>query len=233
MNIKDLFDKAENGTLTYDQFEAMIKESGAKFVDLSDGKYVSKSKYDSDLKAKDTQLEGLNEQITNLNSTITTRDTDLEDLRKQLEAAGEDATKIAELNTSLAGLQSKYDADVKNYQDKLKQQSYEFAVREFANTKKFTSQAAKRDFTQAMISKGLQMDGNKLIGGEDFVSIYSQDNADAFVVEKPEPEPQTEPAQPAKAPVPTIIAPTPGPTPGAQTDNGFQFNFTGVRPHTK
>ena len=44
--ITDFFDKAENGTLTYEQFEAMSKESGAKFADLSDGKYVSKSKYD-------------------------------------------------------------------------------------------------------------------------------------------------------------------------------------------
>ena len=44
MNIKDLFDKAENGILTYDQFEALVKENGLKFADLSDGKYVSKSK---------------------------------------------------------------------------------------------------------------------------------------------------------------------------------------------
>ena len=49
--IKDIFEKSENGTLTYEQFEALAKEKDAKFADLSDGKYVSKSKYDSDIKA--------------------------------------------------------------------------------------------------------------------------------------------------------------------------------------
>ena len=90
MNIKDLFDKGENGTLTYEQFEALVKESGAKFADLSDGKYVSKSKYDADLKAVNQQVESLNGQVETLNETITTRDGDLEALKKQLEQAGED-----------------------------------------------------------------------------------------------------------------------------------------------
>ena len=78
MNIKDLFDKAENGTLTYEQFEALVKENGLKFADLSDGKYVSKSKYEADLKAVNQQVETLTTQITDLNGTITTRDADLE-----------------------------------------------------------------------------------------------------------------------------------------------------------
>ena len=42
MNVKELFDKAENGTLTYEQFLSAAGE--AKFVDLSEGKYVSKQK---------------------------------------------------------------------------------------------------------------------------------------------------------------------------------------------
>lgn len=230
MNIKELFEKAENGVLTYEQFEAAAKECGAKFADLSSGSYVSKSKYDADLKAKDTQMESLNTQITTLNETITTRDTDLAGLKTKLDEAGQDATKLAELNAQFTGLQSKYDADIKDYQNRMQQQAYEFAVREFANTKKFTSQAAKRDFTQAMIAKGLQMDGNKLIGGEDFVSIYSADNADAFYVEPPIPEPTPAP-EPAPTPVPTITASATGAGGDSGNDTGFNFNFTGVRAH--
>lgn len=229
MNIKELFDKAENGMLTYEQFEALAKAGDAKFADLSEGKYVSKSKYESDLRAKDTQMEGLNGQIENLNQTIATRDADLSSLQTQLTEAGQDATKLADITAQFASLQQKYDADTLNYQNLMKQQSYEFAVREFANTKKFTSQAAKRDFTQAMIAKGLQMEGNKLIGGEDFVAMYSEENADAFVVDKPEPTPEPTPAP--VPPVPTIVAPTPGPAPDGGNDNGFNFNFTGVRVH--
>ena len=228
MNIKELFDNAENGTLTYEQFETLAKENSAKFTDLSDGKYVSKSKYESDLKAKDVLIETANGQIENLNQTIATRDNDLVALQNQLTEAGQDATKLADLNTQFNGLQAKYDNDIKEYQNKMSQQAYEFAVKEFANTKKFTSQAAKRDFTQAMINKGLQMEGNKLIGGEDFVAIYATENADAFYVE-PEPKPEPKPV-PKPAPVPEIVAPTPGPAP-ANSDTGFQFNFQGVRAH--
>lgn len=231
MNIKELFDKAENGTLTYEQFMAAAGDS--KFADLSDGKYVSKSKYDSDLKAKDTLMDGLNNQIENLNATIATRDTDLSNLQRQLEEAGQDATKLNDLTNQFNSLQQKYESDTQAYKNQMKQQSYEFAVREFANTKKFTSQAAKRDFTQAMIARGLQMEGDKLIGGEDFVSLYSVDNADAFVVETPEPTPAPAPIEPtpAPAPVPEIVAPTPGMNTEGGDDSGFQFNFVGVRSH--
>lgn len=216
MDIKELFEKAENGTLTYEQFQAAAKEGKAKFVDLSNGGYVDKKKYEDDLKVKNTQIE-------DLNSTITSRDTDLAGLKKQLEEAGTDANKLSELNTNLSDLQSRYDNDIKSYQEKLDKQAYEFAVKEFANTKNFTSQAAKRDFINTMINEGLQMEGERILGGEDFVTSYSENNADAFVVEK-DPEPTPTP----KNPVPEFVAPTPGPTPSGD-DDGFHFNFTGVR----
>lgn len=239
MNIKDLFDGAEGGTLTYEQFEAAAREGGAKFADLSDGKYVSKSKYDADLKAKDKELEAkdgeiaqVTAQVETLNSTIATRDADLSDLQTKLEAAGQDATKLAEVTEQLTGLQSKYEADVQSYQTQMQKQAYEFAVKEFANTKKFTSQAAKRDFIQSMIARGLQMEGDKILGREDFAESYATENADAFVVDEPAPEPpvqEPEPEQP-KVVVPEFVAPTPGPEPNNATD-GFQFGFTGVRAH--
>ena len=241
MTIKELFESAEGGTLTYEQFETLSKEKGLKFADLSDGKYVSKSKYDEDLKSKDAdiqakanELETATKQIETLNETIATRDTDLSELQVKLEEAGKDATKIEELNSQITGLQSKYEADVQNYQAQMQKQAYEFAVKDFANTKNFTSQAAKRDFIQSMIARGLQMDGDKILGREDFAESYANENADAFVVEKepePTPEPTPEPEVKPEVKVPEFVAPTPGPEPTAK-DSGFQFNFTGVRAHS-
>ena len=49
MNIKDIFENAENGTLTYEQFSDAVSKGGAKFVDLSEGNYVSKQKYEDEL----------------------------------------------------------------------------------------------------------------------------------------------------------------------------------------
>lgn len=197
MKIKEVFEQAEDGTLTYEQFQKIVKEANAKFADLSEGEYVSKGKYDD-------ELASLNAQIETLNGTIGTRDTDLEALKQQLAEAGTDAEKLSTLSNDFTALQSKYDADVKSYKEQLKKQAYEFAVKDFANKQKFTSNAAKRDFIGAMLAKGLKMDGDSILGAEDFRAAYSTDNADAFVVEKQaEPEPAPEPY------VPTFVASTP------------------------
>lgn len=216
MTIKELFDKAENGTLTFDQFQQLA--GSAKFIDLSEGAYVSKNKYTEDLQAKDTEIEGLK-------TTIATRDTDLKDLKKQLKDAGTDADKLSKLSGDLEQLQGKYDVDTKALQQKLEQQAYEFAVKEFAGTKKFTSNAAKRDFINSMIAENLKLDKDNssiIIGAEDFTTKYSNNNSDAFVVEQPTPEP----------PKPQFVAPTGGKDNNADDTTAFMkaFNFTGVRP---
>lgn len=203
MNIKDIFDKAENGTLTFEQFETLAKEGNAKFADLSEGKYVSKSKYDDDLNAK----EG---SIKQLNDTIAQRDTDLADLQTKLKDAGTDTTKLAELQTSFDTLQNKYTEDMKAYQTQLAEQKYEFAVREFANGLEFTSHAAKRDFVREMIGESLKMKEDTIIGADDFKKAYEEKNVDAFVSKQ---EPQTPaPATNNDAGKPQFISSTPGGT---------------------
>lgn len=217
MNLKEIFDGTENGVLTYEQFTAACKEAGIKLVDLSTGDYVSKKKYEDELLAKDNQ-------INTLNDTIAQRDTDLSGLKDQLAAAGNDVEKLNQLSTDLSNLQGKYDNDVKSYKEQLKKQAYEFAVKEFAATKNFSSNAAKRDFINSMIGKDLKMDGGKILGADDFVAAYTQDNADAFYVEPESSYEESEPFRPQFA----------GPTHGSETNEtsgGFQFNFTGVRPH--
>ena len=216
MNLKDLFDKAEGGVLTYDQLMTAAQEHKAKFVDLSEGKYVDKQKYDDDLSARDTR-------ITTLDTTLKTRDTDLANLRQQLEAAGTDADKLSQLTNDFSALQSKYDKDTKAYEKQLKDQAYKYAVRDFANQQKFTSQAAKRDFINSMLEKNFAIENDVIVGASDFVTAYTKDNADAFVVEQP--------GQPAPAvDKPHFAAPAaPAGTP-AGTVNPFNFNFTGVRP---
>lgn len=210
--IKKLFEGADG--LTYDGFMQRANEAGIKFANLSEGNYVSKKKYEDDLSAKDTQ-------IADLNTTISTRDSDLASIKQQLEQAGADQTKLAQLSSDMTNLQSKYDNDVKQYKSKLAKQAYEFAVKEFANSKKFTSNAAKRDFVNSMIAKELKMDNDKILGADDFVTTYSADNADAFVVDTPAPEPTPQPK-------PKFVDPTGGPDPTAG-GNEFSFNFTGVR----
>lgn len=222
MELKKVFETAENGTLTYEQFEEAAKKSGAKFVDLSEGGYVSSHKYDDDIAAK-------NKEIETLNGTISTRDTDLETLKKQLEEAGADATKLQEATDSLAALQSKYDGDMKSYKEQLKKQAYEFAVKEFANTQKFTSAAAKREFERSMIAKELKMEKDKILGADDFVTAYKADNSDSFAAEETPPDCGQSGDDET---TPHFVQPGTAGGAGGTGDatGGFHFNFTGVRP---
>lgn len=185
MLLKEIFDKAtsENKALTLEEFESIAKEMKAKFTDLSEGRYVDRQKYEDDLAKKDVE-------ITTLNDTITTRNTDLEQLKTQLANAGSDAGKLDELTSSLTALQSKYDADTAALQTKLSTQAYEFAVRDFAGKQKFSSEAARRDFTRSMIDKNLPMEGNAIMGAEDYIKAYAKTNSDAFIKEAP-PAPKT------------------------------------------
>ena len=198
MTVKEVFDKAENGTLTWEQFQAAM--GTAKFVDLTEGQYVSRQKYDDDISTRDTQ-------ITTLNSTIQTRDSDLATLQQTLTDAG-DIAALKQASQDLAELRQKYDSDTKAYQRQLRQQAYEFAVTEYVNGQKFTSKAAKNDFKNQMIAKKLQFEDGKLIGADDFKAIYAQSDPDAFAVENPAPAP---------APVPTFVQPTSSPAPAKPT----------------
>lgn len=177
MNIKDLFDGAENGTLTFEQFEAIAKEKKANFKDLAEGEYVSKAKYNDDLGARDKSIE-------QLNGTIAKRDADLETLKTQLANAGTDADKLAKLQSDFDTLQGKYTSDMEAYQQQLEAQRYEFAVKEFANSKEFTSQAAKRDFVRALMDEKLKLKDDTIIGADDFTKAYTKENTDAFVVKQ-------------------------------------------------
>jgi myosin heavy subunit len=218
MNLKDIFDNAENGTLTYDQFMAAVQKGNGKFVDLSEGAYVAKQKYTDDLAARDTRIKTLDD-------TVKSREADLESLRQQLEAAGGDADKLAELNTKFSDLQKQYEKDTKAYQKQLKDQAYKFAVTQFADQQKFTSHAAKRDFINTMMAKNLQMDGDTIIGASDFRTAYEKDNADAFV---PTTDPNTAPTQNQPHFVDSTTPNTAGNNEGAIP---FHFHFAGVRPH--
>ncbi len=190
MLLKEIFDKAtsENGALTLEEFERIAKENKAKFTDLSEGKYVDRQKYEDDLAKKDTE-------ITSLNDTITSRNADLEQLKTQLKDAGSDAGKLEELNSNLTALQAKYDADTAALQTKLSTQAYEFAVRDYAGKQKFSSEAARRDFTRSMIDKKLPMEDGAIMGADDYMKAYAKANADAFIQKESAP----------KAPAPEFV----------------------------
>lgn len=213
--LKALFSEGE--ALTYDQLAEKAKAAKINAVNLAAGGYISQDKFNDKVNTLTQQVEALTGQLTQ-------RDTDMADLQGKLTAAQGDAAKLAEVQASMTQLQGRYDTDKKELEGRLARQGYEFAVRERAGALKFTSAAAKKAFIQDAIGKEFKMDGETLLGFDDYVAKYKADDPAAFVADTPAPEPTPEPA-----PAPQIVAPTGGQKSGGG-DNPFHFNFTGVRP---
>ena len=190
------------GEELFAQVDAKINEINAnqpdktkhvRFADLSEGGYVSRSKYDD-------KVNGLTQQVTDLQGQITQRDADLAGLNEQLTAAQADAGQLAEAQKQLSTLQSKYDKDSKAWEAKNAQQAYEYAIRSKANELKFTSAAAKKDFVREAIAAQFKQDGEVLLGYTDFVAKYRESDPGAFVSDAPAEPTPTEPT-------PTIVLP--------------------------
>lgn len=143
-----------------------------------------------DINSKDignakAKADTLNEQITALNEQIKQRDADLTAMRDKLTAAQADAGKLTEAQTALADLQAKYAADQKAWDEQKAAQAYEFAVKSKAGELKFSSNAAKNDFIRSAIEKGMKLDGDTILGFEDFKKAYMDADPTAFVPEEP------------------------------------------------
>lgn len=173
--LKDVF----NGeALDWDAFTKAITDKGIKLADLAGGDYVSKHKYEDDVKSRDTQIKKLSEQIES-------RNTDLQTLQEKMKEAQNDTAKLDDVTKQLQEFQANYGKMEETYKTQLAKQQYEFAVKEFANEQKFTSAAAKRDFIRNLIDKSLQMEDNKIIGASDYLATYKAENTDAIASEEP------------------------------------------------
>ncbi len=161
--------------------DKIIAENGS---DIENAKAAAAKKFD-------TERDTFKGQLSDLQAQVAQRDTDLSDIQKQLSAAQENADKLAEAQNSLKGLQSKYDAERKDWEAKTAQQAYEFAVRERANALEFSSTAAKKEFIRDAISKGFKMEQDKLLGFDDYVSLYKESDPGAFATAAPAAEQDT------------------------------------------
>lgn len=224
--LKDLF-----GTeaLTFEQLKAKVEEKKFNVVNLAEGNYVSKTKFDD-------RVNDLNQQVTDLRGQLTKRDTDIADLNTKLTAAQADATKLADVQNTLNTLRGQYDNDKKDWDAKIAKQKYEFLVRDKAGSVKFTSAAAKRDFIAQATAKDFKIDGETLLGYEDFLTKYKAENPGALVEDKPDDGQNNDGGQNGdnnggNNNPPSIVASKTqnGANNGSKAASAFDFNFAGVR----
>lgn len=154
--------------------------------------YKTVSEVDT-LRGKLTKAETERDTIQSKYDTdIAQRDTDLATLRTQLKDAGGDTDKLATLQANFDTLQQTYNTAKANYENQLAQQAYDFAIRENVANLKFSSNSAKKAFISDITAKKLSMENGKILGFDDFVNAYKEQDAGAFITETTEPK-NTEP----------------------------------------
>lgn len=168
------------------------QEKQIKLGNLGTGAYVSRGKYDSDISARDGAIATLQTQVG-------AKDTDLENLRGQL---------------------SIRDTDLENLRGQMSEQQYNYAVKDAISELRFSSRAAQKAFTDSLTQKGLTLENGKLIGFEDYLAEYKNDDPDAFVKEDA-----------SQGSLPRFMGSTGGTSP--ENTHTFGFNFAGVREKPK
>ncbi len=120
---------------------------------------------------------------TKYETDIAQRDTDLAELKEKLEKAGADNQTVEQLTKDLQTLQTTYETAKTTYEDKLKKQSYEFAVKEKTNELNFSSVSAKKAFISELLNNPLNIVDGQLMGFNDFVDAYKKQDEKAFISE--------------------------------------------------
>lgn len=145
----------------------------------------------NNLNGKLTKAEGERDALqAKYNTDIAQRDTDLADLKQKLADAGTDAETLKSLQTEFDTLKTNYANAQADYQKELNKQAYEFAIKEKTNGLQFTSNSAKKAFLSDALAKNLTMDNGNILGFDDFVNAYKEQDAGAFVVETTSDEPK-------------------------------------------
>ncbi len=180
--LKKLFGTNEDGTpvaLTFDQLVEKIGEDKAlKLVNLADGGYVSKDKFD----AKETELTGLREQLNAANDTIKSyTDMDVEGIKKSI------ADWEKKYNEDTAALNQKIADNERSYQEELFLRGYQFS-----------SKAAADGIKAEFVKRKFPFEDGNFIGGKEFMEklMSDDDYKAAFVVEAPKADPEPEQPKP-------------------------------------
>ena len=146
--------------------EDIKKQYGEKELIINDGTYIPKAKFDNlneQKKDLENQLKETNDKVQELSKVNT------EELKKQIE-----------------DLQNKYEEDTKALNEKYNKREYDIKLNDYAKDLKFSSNSARKSFMSDLKAKELKFEDDKLVGFDDFVNSYKENDPNAFMEEKKE-----------------------------------------------
>ena len=171
------------------------------------------------MKREDLQAQGLTEEqinyimaengkdIEKVKTKLTAAETARDDYKTQLETAnttiqGYKEMDIDGIKKSVTDWETKYNTDTKALQDKLDEQAYDFALKEYVNGYQFTSDLVKEAVVAQLKAQAFKLNDGKFLGADDFMKQLKEANPSAFVDEDEKPQP--------KITIPGAGKPTPG-----------------------
>lgn len=135
--------------------------------------------YSTSIKEKDDKISELETERDSYKASLDDTKTKLDELSKKDNS--EDLEKVKE---ELETLKAKYDTDTKDLENKLSKNKYDNKVKELTSNLKFSSESAKKSFIRDLEEKGLKFEDDKILGFDDFVSSYKEQDPSAFVKEE-------------------------------------------------
>lgn len=190
--LKGVFGETEDGqpvALTYEQLvEKLNANKELHIVNLADGGYVAKDKFD----AKLTELDGVKEQLNAANETIQSyKDMDIEGIKQ-----------------SITDWEQKYNNDTDALRRQLAEQEKNHSLDMFLGGYQFSSKAAKDGIRADFISKNFPYEDGKfigakeymegLMGNDDYKAAFVQKQSDADPTNGNEPKPKFSDPNPTK-----------------------------------
>ena len=160
-----------------DKKEAFDKEVLENYKTVSEVNLI-RGKLENAESERDTYKNKYDEDIKK-------RDADLEDLQKKLKNAGVDAEKLKTLETDLATLKTTYEESKSEYEKKLADQAYEFALKQKVDSLKFSTNSDKKAFIADAMKEEMKIKDGELQGFDSFVKSYKENDAGAFISEEP------------------------------------------------
>ena len=168
MNLQELL-----GEELFTQVDAKIQEHNkgiedklkqVRFVDLSEGGYVSKEKYGE----LDTEKKGIEKQLKDANTTIKSyKDMDIEKIKQ-----------------SAADWETKYNEDTQKLQQQIQNDRKAFAAERYIAGQKIKSPLSRKAILQEFMSQNLEYKDGTFVGAEEYMKKVREQYPDEFEQEE-------------------------------------------------
>ncbi len=179
---------------------------------------------DADVEKHKKEAEKLGEKNKNLEAELTANKQTLDEANAQIEKFK--SMDIEGIKAGADEWKNKYEASQEEakkqkeqFEADMKAKDYEYAVNNYMNGFKFVDDVVKEAVINQFKAKEFKLEDNKFLGADEFMKEYQEQHKALFVQEEIKDKP-----------TPPQFTNTNGNAGGTPANNGFNFNFTGVRP---